>query len=46
LGIAEKKSSCRKNSVFTEFSMVNYVAQLNGEVKSLPDVLGNTFFSD
>ncbi len=22
----------------------NYVAQLNGEIKSLPDVLGNTFF--
>jgi hypothetical protein len=25
-------------------SVANYVTQLNGEIKSLPDVLGNTFF--
>lgn len=25
-------------------SIAGYVAQLNGEIKSLPDVLGNTFF--
>lgn len=25
-------------------AVVNYVSQLNGEIKSLPDVLGNTFF--
>lgn len=25
-------------------SVVNYISQLNGEIKSLPDVLGNTFF--
>lgn len=25
-------------------SVANYVSQLNGEIKSLPDVLGNTFF--
>ena len=26
-------------------AVVNYVTQLKGEIKSLPDVLGNTFFS-
>lgn len=25
-------------------SVTNYISQLNGEIKSLPDVLGNTFF--
>ena len=25
-------------------SATNYISQLNGEIKSLPDVLGNTFF--
>lgn len=25
-------------------AVVNYVSQLNGEIKSLPDILGNTFF--
>lgn len=25
-------------------AVINYVSQLNGEIKSLPDVLGNTYF--
>ncbi|MGE4514140.1 MAG: hypothetical protein AB7E26_10065, partial [Chryseobacterium sp.] len=39
-----KNSNAEKIPFLLSTAVVNYVSQLNGEIKSLPDVLGNTFF--
>lgn len=41
--LAQNKNA-EKISFILSSAVNNYVAQLNGEIKSLPDVLGNTFF--
>lgn len=39
-----KNSHAERIPFLLSSAVVNYVSQLNGEIKSLPDVLGNTFF--
>lgn len=39
-----KNPHAEKISFLLSSAVVNYVSQLKGEIKSLPDVLGNTFF--
>lgn len=39
-----KNSHAERIPFLLSSSVVNYISQLNGEIKSLPDVLGNTFF--
>lgn len=39
-----KNPHAERISFLLSSAVVNYVSQLNGEIKSLPDVLGNTFF--
>lgn len=39
-----KNQNAEKVSFLLSSAVANYVSQLNGEIKSLPDVLGNTFF--
>ncbi|WP_449386823.1 hypothetical protein [Chryseobacterium lineare] len=39
-----KNSQAEKMPFLLSSAVVNYVSQLKGEIKSLPDVLGNTFF--
>jgi len=42
--LSAKNPNAEKIPFLLSASVVNYVSQLNGEIKSLPDVLGNTFF--
>lgn len=42
--LQSKNKNAEKIPFLLSTSVVNYVSQLNGEIKSLPDVLGNTFF--
>ncbi len=39
-----KNPAAEKIPFLLSTAVVNYVSQLNGEIKSLPDVLGNAFF--
>lgn len=39
-----KNPNSEKIPFLLSTAVVNYVSQLNGEIKSLPDVLGSTFF--
>lgn len=39
-----KNQNADKIPFLLSSAVTNYITQLNGEIKSLPDVLGNTFF--
>ena len=42
--LLSKNSHAERIPFLLSSAVANYVSQLNGEIKSLPDVLGNTFF--
>lgn len=42
--LLEKNPDAKRIAFVLSASADNYVKQLNGEIKSLPDVLGNTFY--
>lgn len=42
--LLQKNPQAEKIPFLLSFAVVNYVSQLNGEIRSLPDVFGSTFF--